>query len=121
MKVIIAGSRTINLKQPVEDAMRDSGFKVTEVVCGGAGGVDRIGEYWAKRAKVPVKYFKATWHLDGRAAGPMRNRKMAAYADALVAVWDGKSPGTTNMIEEMKKQRKPVFVFTFKVPVKEAP
>ena len=38
-----------------------------------------------------------------KAAGPIRNRQMAEYADYLIAFWDGESRGTRNMIETMKK------------------
>ena len=36
---------------------------------------------------------------------------MAEYGDALIAVWDGKSRGTQNMIDIMKAFGKPVYVF----------
>ncbi len=36
---------------------------------------------------------------------------MAEYADALVAVWDGKSTGTGNMIQTMKDVGKPTYVY----------
>lgn len=36
---------------------------------------------------------------------------MAEYADVLIAIWDGKSNGTKNMIEEMQKLEKPVYLF----------
>jgi hypothetical protein len=29
---------------------------------------------------------------------------MAAYADALVAIWDGRSPGTRHMISEAQRR-----------------
>jgi hypothetical protein len=35
---------------------------------------------------------------------------MAKYADALIAVWDGKSRGTKNMIDEAKKLGLKVYV-----------
>jgi hypothetical protein len=35
---------------------------------------------------------------------------MADYADALVAVWDGSSPGTKNMINIMQRLDKPVHI-----------
>ena len=35
-------------------------------------------------------------------AGHQRNAKMGDYADALIAVWNGKSTGTRNMIKYMK-------------------
>ena len=39
-----------------------------------------------------------------------RNIKMAFYADALLAIWDGKSKGTKHMIESMQELEKPVKV-----------
>lgn len=51
----------------------------------------------------------ADWEAHGRAAGHMRNRKMAQLgADLCLAFWDGKSPGTKNMIEEAEKAGIPV-------------
>lgn len=40
----------------------------------------------------------ADWEAHGKAAGPRRNRKMAEYAAAVIALWDGKSRGTRNML-----------------------
>lgn len=36
---------------------------------------------------------------------------MADYADALIAIWDGESRGTANMIEEAEKRGLKVFVY----------
>jgi|SRR5581483_407285 len=110
MKVIIAGSRDIEDWAVVADAIRKSGFEFTEVVSGGARGVDHVGEALARLHHMPVKVFPADWKKFGRAAGPYRNTEMAKYADALVAVWDGKSPGTRHMINQMKSLNKPVYV-----------
>lgn len=44
-------------------------------------------------------------------AGYQRNERMAVYADALVAFWDGKSKGTKHMIELMEELGKPVVIF----------
>lgn len=98
MKVIIAGSRTITDARLVEDAIRLSGFDITEVVCGCAEGVDKLGEAWAVYNQIPVARFPADWGKHGKAAGPIRNEQMAEYADALVCVWDGVSRGSLNMI-----------------------
>lgn len=100
MKVIIAGSREITDASVVADAIAASGFEVTEVVSGTARGVDRLGEAWARARKIPIKPFPADWNQLGKAAGVLRNAEMAKYADALVAIWDGESPGTKNMIDE---------------------
>ena len=64
-----------------------------------ARGADRLGERYAKERGYKVIYFPADWDIDGRSAGFKRNVKMAEYADALVAFWDGKSSGTKHMIE----------------------
>lgn len=115
MKVIIAGSRTICDYSEVETAVRRSGFTVTEVVSGMARGADRLGAEWADNHGVPVKKFFAQWLTkDGEkdlGAGMARNRKMADYADALVAVWDGESTGTAHMIDVMGRKGKAVFIY----------
>ncbi len=82
----------------VEAAVEASGFEITEVVSGGAAGVDALGEAWARRQGLPVRRFEADWDRHKRFAGHVRNTEMAAYADALIAVWDGTSRGTRDMI-----------------------
>lgn len=112
MRVIIAGSRSGGFSlADVAAAVAASGFVVSEVVSGGARGVDQLGEQWAAARGVRVARFVADWERFGRGAGYRRNREMAASADALVAVWDGVSRGTGDMIREMRKRGKPVFVW----------
>lgn len=41
----------------------------------------------------------------GRGAGFKRNVRMAKYADALVAFWNGKSPGTKHMIQTAQNKK----------------
>ncbi|MDE1766590.1 MAG: hypothetical protein KGI27_10030 [Thaumarchaeota archaeon] len=111
MKVIIAGSRSIDDPFHVMEAIKTSGFHITEVVSGRARGVDWQGEQCAKTLGLPVKEFPAKWDKYGRGAGFVRNQQMGWYADALIAVWDGKSTGTKHMIDFMKKLKKPVFIY----------
>ena len=110
MRVIIAGSRYINDYSEVVAAMRDCGFAATEVVCGMARGVDLLGWTWAQERGLPCRQFPADWAKHGKAAGPIRNREMAKNADALVAVWDGKSRGTADMIRAAREMGLKVFV-----------
>jgi hypothetical protein len=100
MKVIVAGSRGIDDYDRVAEAIAASGYDVTELVSGTARGVDTLGERWAREHGVPVTRMPADWDEHGRAAGPIRDREMAAYGDALVAVWDGQSAGTRSMLRE---------------------
>jgi hypothetical protein len=100
LRVIIAGSRDIYDYNLVEQAVKESGFDVTEVVSGCARGVDTLGEQWAREHHVPVKRFPANWNLYGKSAGPRRNGEMARYAEALVAISLNDSPGTRNMVNQ---------------------
>lgn len=111
MKVIIAGSRTLSNIMFVSMAIQDSKFDVTEIVSGGARGIDLCGEFYAKSRNIPIKRFKAHWDKFGKSAGYKRNVQMANYADALIAIWDGKSKGTGHMINIAKEQKLKVFVY----------
>lgn len=117
MKVIIAGSRPPKDLSPDERfkwssrahaaltrAVQESKFTIREVVSGTADGVDRIGELWAKIHEIPVRRFPAQWNTWGKSAGYLRNCEMADNADALIAIWDGKSRGTQNMIDIARRK-----------------
>jgi hypothetical protein len=118
MKVIVAGSRTL----PKDDVQRkDMECELTalriehsfdEVVSGGACGADKLGEEWSREWDIPVKRMPADWAKWGKAAGMIRNQKMAEYADACVVFWDGKSHGVKNMIQWALKYNLKLFVFT---------
>lgn len=101
MRIIIAGGRDFNNFEMVEQAMERFQNEVSEIVCGDARGADSLGADWAFLHAVPVAHFPADWEKYGKAAGHIRNRQMAEYADLLVAFWDGKSKGTKNMIDTM--------------------
>ncbi len=112
MKLIIAGSREITNHQIVSEAYFDCcPFIATEIVSGGARGVDSIGEAIGVFLNLPIKVFTANWTEHGKSAGYKRNIEMAEYADALLAIWDGNSKGTKHMIDIMNKKGKPVYVY----------
>ena len=103
MKVIIAGGRDFDNKQMINEAMAQLNILVTEIVCGDAAGADTLGAVWANENGIPVKHFPADWDRYGSAAGSIRNKQMAEYADYLVAFWDMKSSGTRDMITQMQQ------------------
>jgi YspA, cpYpsA-related SLOG family len=114
MKLIIAGSRTVDhgaAYDAIESALSDVDSPITEIVSGGARGVDRIGERWARKHGFTVKPFVPDWS-QGKQAGIVRNIAMGKYADRLLAIWDGKSSGTKQMIDWMRMYGKPVQVIT---------
>jgi hypothetical protein len=111
MKTIIAGGRDITDYETVVKAIEQSQFDITEVVSGMALGVDTLAIAFANDNNIPVKQFPADWNKHGRAAGPIRNGQMAEYADALIAVWDGESKGTKNMITQAKQNHLKVYIY----------
>ena len=110
MKVIIAGSRDIHDYEALKEAIEESQYDISVVVSGGAKGADALGERYADEMNIPLHVYLADWKNKGRAAGPIRNVKMAENADALIALWDGKSKGTRHMIETAQKMKLFVYV-----------
>lgn len=109
MKIIVAGSRTFTDKEKVFAFLDKSKFEITEVVSGGANGVDKIGEEWAVSKGIPIKRFLPHYSIDNPKMAPLlRNVDMGNYADGLIAVWLNKSHGTEHMIKTMKKLGKKV-------------
>lgn len=102
MRLIIAGGRDYN-PQPwdlltIQTIVLRLG--VDEIVSGGATGADAIGEAYAKENGIDCRIFPAKWREYGKQAGPLRNRRMAEYADALLYFPGGE--GTAGMIEAAK-------------------
>lgn len=61
-------------------------------------GVDGLGERYAKEKGYKVAPFPADWKMYGKKAGYIRNRKMAEYANLLIAFSNEKGRGTNMMI-----------------------
>ena len=106
MKVIIAGSRNFinyhELKKECNQFLLDK--KNIEIVSGDHyKGADKLGVQYANEKGFNIVRFPAEWNKFGKAAGPIRNKEMAIFADALIAFWDGKSRGTKNMIQLAKQ------------------
>lgn len=111
MKLIIAGGRNHQLA-PIDYHQLDilnRRYGITEVAHGGATGVDECGKTWATIEGIAVRCFRADWKTHGKAAGPIRNRQMAEYADAVVLFPGGR--GTQSMFEEAKKAGIKIFDF----------
>lgn len=113
MKYIIAGGRDFDNIYIMAQALDPFEEDITEVVSGTARGADSIGEQWARGRDIPIKRFEPNWEQYGKSAGFIRNSEMGAYADAAICFWNGKSAGTKHMIQTMKFQHKPYYVFNY--------
>lgn len=113
MKLLIAGGRIVNvLTDEIESLLSHYEITgITEIISGGASGVDTAAMIYAKDMGIPFVLFSADWSQFGKAAGHIRNREMADYADELLIIWDGKSRGSANMKKTMEKLKKPVHNF----------
>jgi hypothetical protein len=105
MKLIVAGGRDFNdwdlLNRTLTKILERTQIK--EVISGKAKGADTLGERFASENGIPVKEFPADWIKYGKRAGYLRNKQMANHGEALVAFWDGRSPGTKMMIDLAKE------------------
>lgn len=111
MKTIVAGSRSIECYDLVKHILAPYKDIITEEVCGLASGIDYLGKKWANANEIPVKDFPALWEYEGKAAGPIRNKKMGDYADQAVIIWDGVSKGSLHMSKVMDNLEKPCRVY----------
>lgn len=105
MKVIVAGSRNFTNYDFLCAAISRSGFDITTVICGGAKGVDSLGEKWAENHKADIEYYRPDWDRYGKRAGMVRNEAMlkAALPDgALIVIIVNNSPGSTGMLNLAK-------------------
>ncbi len=103
MRVIICGGRdyqpTEREKSLVKLLLVD--LKASKIVSGGYGRVDSWGESLARELELPVEIFKANWNQHGKGAGPIRNMRMAQYADACIALTG--NDGTDDMCAKAKQ------------------
>lgn len=107
MKVAVIGSR--NLK--VDDLGKYLPDGVTEIVSGGARGVDTCAREYARANKIKLTEFLPEYDKYGRGAPLRRNITIIKYADLVLAFWDGSSHGTKYVIDNCKKRGVPVKVY----------
>lgn len=101
------------LKEKCDYFLQDEKKEDVVIISGHASGADALGERYAQERGFQLETFPADWKAHGRAAGPIRNARMASAANALIAFWDGKSRGTKNMIEIAKNHNLKVVVVRY--------
>src|SRR4030042_6171788 len=104
MKIIIAGTRHIYNPKMIEDAVLESGVKITQLVCGMCAGVDQAAYDWAIENGIEAIKYQADWDSFGCAAGPIRNSMMAEVSDGLILL-DAGGSGSQDMYIKAKRER----------------
>lgn len=106
MKVAVIGSRELE----IEDIEKYIPQNVTEIISGGARGIDRCAEKYAKENEIKYSVFLPDYKKYKRGAPLIRNREIIEAADEVIAIWDGRSKGTKYGIELCRKLNKKVTV-----------
>ena len=109
-KTIIAGSRDCSDYFQLIEAVAQCGWEITSVVSGMARGADTLAIQYAENNSLPLHKYPADWNKYGKSAGYKRNVQMAENAEALIALWDGKSKGTKHMIDIARSKGLKVYV-----------
>ena len=110
MKVAVIGSRNLTVNN-LEKYLPEG---VTEIVSGGARGIDSCAKKYAIANGIPLKEFFPNYAEFGRRAPLLRNLEIIDYADIVLAFWDGQSHGTKFVIDKCRAKGKPINVFIAK-------
>ena len=108
MRVAVIGSRGLT----VPDLERYLPAETSEIVSGGARGVDQSAAAWARAHGVSLTEFLPEYDKYGRQAPLLRNLTIIDHSDLVLAFWDGVSRGTAFVIQKCHERGKPVRVFT---------
>ncbi len=99
MKVAVVGSRN----GWVEDLSVYLPLQTTEIVSGGAKGIDACAKKYAAEHAIPYTEFLPEYEKYGKGAPLRRNLQIIAYSDMVLAFWDGRSKGTAYVIAQCQK------------------
>jgi len=99
MKVAIIGSRSLQVPN-IEIYLPP---QVSEIVSGGAKGVDSSAREYAKAHGIKIVEFLPNYKQFGRGAPLKRNMEIINYSDHVLAFWDGISRGTKYVIDNCNK------------------
>ncbi len=132
MRLLVCGCRWYRDQEEVsrhisrehQSMMDDTGDRKLVVIEGGSDGADQCAalaiEEWIAKWEDDYEHesYQADWERHGLAAGPIRNMRMlqSGCPDRVLAFWDGKSPGTRDMIQQAVRAGVPVRI----VPILQA-
>jgi hypothetical protein len=113
MRILVCGGREFEDADHLE-AFLDAFHQgprgpITFVIHGGARGADTLAGEWARLRGISCTAYEANWALEGRAAGPIRNKRMLdeGIPDLVIAFPGGR--GTANMIRQARERGFEVF------------
>jgi len=108
MKLLVIGSRTITDFDLTNHIPEETSL----IISGGAKGIDTIAEQYADSHGIEKLIIKPQYEKFGKAAPLKRNEEMVDKADAVLAIWDGKSKGTEYTLKYAQKENKKIIKLT---------
>lgn len=107
MRVAVIGSRGLL----VDDLGKYLPDDTTEIISGGAKGVDASAREYALRHRLKLTEYLPEYSRYGRSAPLKRNITIIENADLVLAFWDGASRGTKFVIDNCEKRNIPIKVY----------
>jgi hypothetical protein len=102
MRVLVCGGRDFSDREKLASALDAIHLRTpfSVLIHGAAPGADTLAGEWARERGIAVVPFPADWKGQGRAAGPIRNKRMLdeGRPDLVVAMPGGR--GTANMVSQ---------------------
>ena len=81
---------------------------ISKIVSGGCRGTDEMAQRYAKEHDIVLEVYHADWDKHGRAAGPIRNKKIVDNSDIVIAFLHDESKGTRHTIDYARSKKKKV-------------
>ena len=100
MRVAVIGSRGLHVDH-LEKYLPEN---VSEIVSGGAAGVDTCARLYALSHGLPLREFRPEYQKYGHLAPLIRNNAIIEYADLVLTFWDGHSRGTKYVIAKCREK-----------------
>ena len=107
MRVAVIGSRGLFIQNLGEYLPSET----TEIVSGGAKGIDTCARDYAQSHGVKLTEFLPEYDKYGRSAPLKRNVTIIQNSDLVLAFWDGQSHGTKFVIDKCRELGVPIKVF----------
>jgi hypothetical protein len=115
MRILVCGDRNWKDRGFVERIIEEYASNALIIISGCAPGVDTFAVKHAKDMSYECLAFPADWERYGKAAGPVRNKRMLVEGkpDIVVAIHSDIeiSKGTKNMIFQANKAGVPVHLY----------
>lgn len=113
MKIAVIGSRTFSDYEYLKDTLRC--IHITQIVSGGDLGADKLAEQYAKEKNIQVSVIP---HTDNpETTGAHRTYAIINQAQLVIAFWDGKSPGTADLLKYAQQKGKKTVIKYFQASV----